>query len=198
MKKYKYDRIGILAEQLEIAGINHQIINRIMEGGEEIHTKPGPEEKADWFRGAMIKMDKLLDIDTRKTIREGCACHMGGQKARACMKIVQENETLEERINAVSAKKYICGSVTLKEDGEIIACAEPGDRYYGKCVCLPGAKEPISITYCYCCGGHIKHHLQNALGCKLDGTVIASPLSSGGKYPCTFSFRVAGVVDEKS
>ncbi len=190
MKKYKYNRIGILAEQLEIAGIEQNIIDRIMEGGEEIGAKPAPEIKADWFRGAMKKMDKLIDIETRKVIREGCACCLGGQKEKACKKIVQEYESVEERIKAVSAKKYICGAVVLKENGEIITCAEPDNKYYGKCVCLPGAKEPISITYCYCCGGHIKHHLQTALGCELDGTVVASPLSSGGKHPCTFSFRI--------
>lgn len=190
MKKYKYSRIGTLAEQLEIAKIDQKIIDQIMEGGEDIRKKPSLEEKTDWFRRAMIKMDKLLDIETRIAVREGCACHLGGQKARACQKIVQENESLEERIKAVSGKKYICGSVIMKANGEIIACGNTDERYYRKCVCLPEAKEPLPITYCYCCGGHVKHHLQTALGRKLDGTVIASPLSSGGKKPCTFSFRI--------
>ena len=183
-------RVVRLAEQLEIAKINPEIIDRIMEGGENIRVKTSFEDKADWFRVAMNKMDELLDIENRKAIREGCACHLGGNKARTCNKIVQEYKSLEERINAVSAKYFICGRVTLKGNGEIIACPEPEDRYYGQCVCLPKSREPISITYCYCCQGHIKHHLQTALGYQLEGGVIASPLSSGGKYPCTYSFRV--------
>ncbi len=190
MKKSVDRRVARLAEQLEIAEIDRKIIDRIMEGGEDIRGKSSLEEAANWFRGAMNKMDELLNMETRKAVREGCACHLGGIKERTCAKIVQENESFEEKIRAVSAKKYICGNLTLKEDGEIIACADPDDRYYGKCVCLPGAKEPISITYCYCCQGHIKHHLQTALGCELEGGVIASPLSSGGKYPCTYSFRI--------
>jgi hypothetical protein len=80
--------------------------------------------------------------------------------------------------------------VTLQEDGQILVQFAPeGLPHYG-CVCLRKAKEPISITYCYCCGGHIKHHLQIALGCKLECQVRSSALSSGGKKPCSFLFRI--------
>jgi hypothetical protein len=190
MVNYRYHLIGKLAKRLKIAEIDNEIIDQIMEGGKEIRKKPSLEEKTDWFRGAMAKMDKLLDIETRKTVREGCACYLGGQQARAAKKIAQECESLEERIKAVNDLKYICGSVTMKPNGDIIACGDTHTRYFRKCVCLPEAKAPLSITYCYCCGGHVKHHLQTALGRKLDGTVIASSLSSGGKKPCTFRFRI--------
>ncbi len=39
-------------------------------------------------------------------------------------------------------------------------------------------------------GGHVKHHLQIALGRKLVGTVRSSALSSAGKKPCAFVFAV--------
>jgi hypothetical protein len=190
LKKSTDRRILKLTEQLEIAEIDPEIIDRIMEGGEDIRVKTSFEDKADWFRVAMNKMDESLDIEIRKSIREGCACHLGGNKARTCNKIVQEYKSLEERIDAVSAKYFICGRVTLKENGEITACPEPEDRYYGQCVCLPKSRKPISITYCYCCQGHIKHHLQTALGCKLAGGIVTSPLSSGDKKPCTYKFRI--------
>ena len=80
-------------------------------------------------------MDKLIDIETRKAVREGCACYLGGQKARACRKIMEENESLEERIEAVNKLKYICGSVEMKPNGEIIACGDTDLRYFRKCVC---------------------------------------------------------------
>ena len=82
MKKYKDSHIGKLAEQLDIAGIDKEIIDKIMDGGTDISAKSAPEEKADWFRGAMDKMDKLIDIETRKVIREDCACCLGGRPAR--------------------------------------------------------------------------------------------------------------------
>ncbi len=39
------------------------------------------------------------------------------------------------------------------------------------------------------CGGHVKHHLQIALGRDVESAVRSSALSSGGKRPCAFSFR---------
>lgn len=190
MKKSVDRRIAKLAEQLEVAQIDRDIIRQIMEGGEAFGKSAGSAEIAEWFRGAMIRMNKLLDMAKRKAVREGCACHLTGQKLRICEKIVRENKSLEERIKAVNAKNYICGTLTMNDNGEIIACARPDDRYYRHCVCLPKAQKPLSITYCYCCGGHIKYHLQIALGHKLDGGVVTSPLSTGGKSPCTFSFRI--------
>jgi len=77
----------------------------------------------------------------------------------------------------------------MGENGEILVRFAPEglDRY--RCVCLPKAEKPLPITYCYCCGGHVKHHLQIALGRNLDCTVLSSALSSAGQRPCKFSFR---------
>ncbi len=191
MKNYEYHRIGRLAEQLELAKIDRDIIYSIMEGGEGILRKTSPEKKADWFRVAMLRMNKLLDNETRKVVREGCACCLGGQRLKISKAIAQENESLEDRIKAANEAKLVFGnSVTMAENGEILVRFFPEGLARYRCVCLPQAKEPISITYCYCCGGHVKHHLQNALGRNLDCTVLSSALSSGGKRPCTFRFRI--------
>ncbi len=189
MKKSVDRRVLKLAEQLEVAKIDHNMTSQILEGSERIDKSATLEEITDWFREAILKMNKLLDLETRMAIREGCACCLGGRKLKTCQKIVQEYKSLEDRIKAVSDKKYVCGSVMMTDNGEIIACGDD-ERYKNKCVCLPMAKKPLSITYCYCCGGHIKHFLQIALGRKLEGNVIKSPLSSGNKYPCTFRFKV--------
>ena len=69
MKNYEYHRIGHLAEQLGIAGIDQEIIDQIMEGGDDILRSTKSEKKADWMREAMIRMNKLLDNETRKAVR---------------------------------------------------------------------------------------------------------------------------------
>ncbi len=189
MKNYEYHRIGHLAEQLEIAEIDQEIIDQIMEGGENILRKTSPEKKADWMRGAMIRMNKLLDIETRKAVREGCACCLGGRRLKISKGIAKENESLEERIKAANEAHYV-GSIKMQENGEILAQFDLQKAPPYRCYCLPQAKEPLPITYCYCCGGHVKHHLQIALGRELDCTTRSSALSSGGKKPCTFSFRI--------
>src|SRR4030042_6105243 len=189
MKNYEYHRIGELAKQLETAKVDRKAMNQIMEGGEDILRKTSPEKKADWMRVAMLRMNKLLDIETRKTVREGCACCLGGRRLKTSQAIVRENESLEARIEAANKANYV-GSVTMTENGEIIARFDLQKSAPYHCYCLPQAKEPLPITYCYYCGGHVKHHLQIALGRQLDCTTRSSALSSGGKFPCTFSFKI--------
>ena len=191
MKTYEYHRIGHLAEQLDNAKIDQEIIDRIMEGGDEILRKTSPEKKADWMREAMLRMNKHLDSKTRNAVREGCACCLGGQRLKISQGIAAENESLEARIAAANNEPFVFGdSVTMTDDGEIRVRFFPEGLEHYRCVCLPKADKPISITYCYCCGGHVKHHLQNALGRELDGTARSTALSSGGKKPCTFTFRI--------
>jgi hypothetical protein len=189
MERYDYHRIKELAQRLKEAGIGRETLNQIMEGGEEIRRGTKPEKKAEWMRGAMIKMNRLLDKETRQTVREACACCLGGKRLKTSKGIAQENDTLKTRIRAANEANYV-GSVEMIETGEIVVRFAPEglDRY--RCVCLPKAEKPVPITYCYCCGGHVRHHLQIALGRELDCTVRSSALSSGGRRPCTFSFEI--------
>jgi len=60
-------------------------------------------------------------------------------------------------------------------------------------VCLRGAQEPVSGTYC--CGVHIKHHLQIAPGRPLAVKLRSSALSSGGERPCAFYFSPTDQAD---
>jgi hypothetical protein len=191
MKNYEYHRIGELARQLEIAKVDREIIDLIMEGGEEILRSTKPEKKADWMREAMLRMNKLLDFEIRKTVREGCACCLGGRRLQISKGIAQKNDSLEDRIKAANEAKFVFGhSVTMLENGLVLVCFAPNNLDHYRCVCLPKAEKPLPITYCYCCGGHVKHHLQIALGHELDCTLRSSALSSGGKKPCTFSFKI--------
>jgi hypothetical protein len=191
MKKYEYHHISKLAEQLEVAGIDREIINQIMEGGEDILRKTSPEKKADWLRVAMIRMDELLDLPTRKAVREGCACRVGRSTSKVSQAVARDNDTLEARIVAQNKLFMVFGgSVCMQENGEIMARFAPEGLERYRCSCIPKAEKPISVTYCYCCGGAVKHHLQISLGLKLDCTVLSSALSSGSNKPCIFSLRI--------
>jgi hypothetical protein len=191
MKTYEYGKIGVLAENLEKAGVAPEIIAQIMEGGADIRQSMTPEKKAGWLREAMQRMNQLLDRETRQAVREGCACCLGGKREKLSKAIAKQHETLEERIKAANETKFVFGhSVTLQEDGRVLVSFFPEGREHYRCACLGDVKEPLPITYCYCCGGHVKHHLQNALGREMSVTVRSSALSSGGKHPCTFLFTL--------
>ena len=185
MKNYEYRRIGELATQLENAEVERGIIDQIMEGGTDILRKTSAEKKADWIRGAMFRMNKLIPMTVRKAVREGCACCLGGKRLKMSESIASQNTTLEERIKAANAANYV-GGVTLQDDGEIIVRFNPDSPPPYRCYCLPQARKPLPITYCFCCRGHVKHHLQIALGRELDCTTISSALASGWQKPCAF------------
>ena len=191
MKKYEYHRIGELAKQLAEAKVETEIIDQIMEGGKDILRKTSPEKKADWMREGMLRMNKLLDLKTRKAVREACACRLTGRPLRASQAIAREYKSLEDRIKAANkAISVFGGCVRMQENGEVLMRFAPEGLDHYRCACLPGADKPLPVTYCFCCGGHVKYHLQISLGRELDYTIRSTVLSSSGKLPCTFSLHI--------
>ena len=191
MADYEYGRIKVLAAKLEQDGVSREVMDEIMAGGELIRRNTSPEKKADWLRCAMSRMDALIEPKTRYSIREACACCLGGKREEISKGIAKTHESLEDRIMAANEARFVFGhSVTMQDDGKVLVSFAPEGLEHYRCVCLPKAKESVSITYCYCCGGHVKHHLQNALGRKVSCTVRTSALASSGKLPCTFLFSI--------
>ncbi len=191
MNNYEYHHIGELATQLGKAGIKQETIDKIMEGGENILRKTSPAKKADWMREAMLRMNKILDLKTRKAVREACACRLTGRPLKASQAIARENKSLEDRIKAVNkAFSVFGGCVRMQENGEVLVRFAPEGLGHYRCACLRGADKPLPVTYCFCCGGHVKYHLQISLGRELDYAIRSTALSSGGKLPCTFSLRI--------
>lgn len=191
MKNYEYQRIGRLAKQLLEGEVEAGIIDQIMEGGDSILRKTSPARKADWMREAMIRMDKLLDLKTCRTVREACACRLTGRPLKASQKIARENKSLKDRIKAADqAFSVFGGCVRMQESGEVLVRFSPEGLDHYRCPCLPGADRPLPVSYCFCCGGHVKYHLQISLCRKLEYTIRSTVLSSGGKFPCIFSFRI--------
>ncbi len=191
MENFEYGRFRVLAERLAEAGVDPEITDRILAGCESIRKTDKPEKKAEHMRVVMDRMDDLLDAQTRHAVREACACCLGGKRIEISKGIAKAHDTLEKRIKAANEAKFVFGhSVTLQQDGRILVMFAPEGLESYRCVCLRHPKKLMSITYCYCCGGHAKHHLQTALGRKLSCAVRSSALASGGKEPCTFLFSI--------
>jgi hypothetical protein len=167
-----------------------EIAERIMQGADAMHQSSEPETKAAWMGEVMRRMDELLDEDTRHAVREACACCLGGKRLRESKAVAASGLDFEGKVRAMDQCGVVC-NVALQEDGSLSVRFAPEGLPSYRCPCLPKAKEPLPITYCYCCGGHVKHHLQTALGRKLECTVRTSVLASGGKEPCTFEFKLS-------
>jgi len=193
MRKYEYGRIDVLARKLGEAGVVSETIEAIMEGGERVLRGTSPEKKAEWMRECMARMDSLLEQKTKRSVRESCACCLGGKRLEMSKAIARVGGGLAERIAAANQARLVFGnSVEMQEDGRILVRFAPEGLPEYKCGCMPKSRKPVSKTYCYCCGGHVKHHLQIALGENLECEVRSSALSSGGRRPCSFLFTISG------
>lgn len=188
---YEYGRIEQLYNKLVEYGVAEDVINEIVEGGEAIKKTAKPEKKAEWFKNAMDRMDRLLPEKERLEIRENCACSLGGKRLQLSRQIAKDYDSIEDRIIAANKTGYVFGKGVKQEaDGTLTVSFFEDNQEEYQCVCLRKASTPISETYCYCCGGHIKHHLQIALGHTLSCKLISSALSSGGKKNCKFSYTI--------
>ena len=166
----------------------------ILAGYESLTDRAKKEARAAFFIQAMKRMDALLDSQTCHDIRDACACSKGGWRLKAAQKVAREyaDRSLEEKLQALGQVTHM-GKPVLNEDGTITA--HIGDQGGFECPCpvFHGLhlQEPVSITYCYCCGGHFRFHYQVALGKKLrTKAVLSSALESCRTKPCRFVYEI--------
>ncbi|MHB0877607.1 MAG: DUF6144 family protein [Anaerolineae bacterium] len=191
MAAKEFHRIRALRRELAKAKVPQEAIDRITEGGEAVLDDSPAAAKATWMAEAMRRMDALLDYDTRRKVREGCACCLGSKRGDLMKAVARQGGSLEERIAAASEAKLVFPmGVQLQDDGRILVRFGPEGPATFDCPCIRQSPERISITYCQCCGGHVKHHLQTALSCKLDCEAQTSVLASGGQDVCSFLLTV--------
>ena len=169
-----------IKKALENNNINEKIIKSIIGDGEIL--------------GVITRLDEMPDKDLARRVLEACACSAKTSKSRD--KASKEygkkmaGKTLEEKIDGLGEINLAC--VTLNNDNTLTV------KFYweidGKKMCSCGeirgeTPEKIPKIYCYCCAGHFRHHLQNALGINLAAAeIISSPINSLGEDPCEINF----------
>jgi hypothetical protein len=176
--------------------IEPSLVAQIMHGYEKISDSSSKELRAAFFRRAMELVDQQLEVETRRDLRDACACSKSGWRLKAVQKVAKEyaGRTLEEKIAALNQVTHM-GKPVLHPDGTIIAGI--GDQGGFPCPCPVFGElknpEPVSKTYCYCCAGHFRFHYQIALGIRLvTKTVISSALASRSQETCRFVYEIIG------
>jgi hypothetical protein len=174
--------------------IDEEIIAEIFREYPTIHDKVEKDKRAAFFIRAVERMDALLEPETCHAIRENCACSKEGWRLKAVQKLNREYEgrSLLEKIQALNQVTHM-GKPVLNEDGTITARIGDNGGFPCPCPVFDGVSldRPVSITYCYCCAGHFRHHYQIALGMKLAiKTVLSSALESCGERPCRFVYEI--------
>ena len=190
--KYEFSKIALLDKSLKKNGIDESTIKTIMESGEKIKSTSSPAVKSKWCCNAMDKMDELLDKKAIQKIREDCACCLGGKREKICREINCNFKTAEERIAAINETHYVFGNeIKISGKGKYEVAFFDEAALPNRCVCMKGARitKIWSNNWCYCCGGHVKHHLETVLGKKVKVKILSSALTSMGKKNCRFELR---------
>jgi len=185
--EYEYGKIERLSESMIKNNVPKKIYASIMKNGELIKKTSKNKEKAQWFFTAMNNMDQLLDSAIKQKVREDCACCLSGKRQTLCRKVNKEYLTTEDRIKAINDTHYVFGNeIKVIGKGKYKVSFFSEDQQIKKCVCIKDLEGKMSKTYCLCCGGHVKHHLETVLGVPLKVKTISSSLSSEGKQNCRF------------
>jgi len=178
--------IDKLSDSLENAKIDKEICRKILQDWDRLSRKPKPAERAVWMKKVIDRMDSLLEEEIRFKIREDCACCVssGTKRIKTMKKLIKENPDLESFVIAVQDSGFLGALVELKENSIYATFG------VGHCVCtgINAAKEPVSITYCHCCKGHVIKLLEAAFKKPLRGEVLTSCIS--GSDDCRFAIHL--------
>lgn len=150
-----------------------------------------------------IRMETLLDPDTVYQILDASACGTSKKELNGIKRIAADS--LQERIDAMAhVGDFHAGwNVRLSNDDTITAGWTIQEKGAYACVCSAAVnkKQKVSdlahgdrvmpLTYCFCCAGHCRRHLEKLLGVGLKTKeVVSSPIHSGGQKPCAFIFEI--------
>lgn len=157
------------------------------------------EESYITQRIAIVKqMDKLMSKEQRLAVMEKQGCCITGKPAAAHSEFGKKykDKSLSERLALYdemdTSHKPPC---RLNDDGTLSVFWSHGQQGNYVCVCGNIKKLPkpvnVSLTYCGCCGGHVRQNLQKSLGVKLKlKEIVSSPISSNGEKHCEFLFEI--------
>lgn len=172
-----------LRDSLRQAGVSSEASRQILAGCERLRSGAKPEQKAEWYRGAIQQMDKLLDETTRIRVPEKCACSLTPFRLKPMARLRRAHPNLDVLLAAVQKSRLMGADVKRRGSKVHIRFGT------SSCVChaIRASKEPVSITYCHCCKGHLMGLLEAAFGEPVRMDVIETHIS-GGK-DCRFVFH---------
>jgi len=146
----------------------------------------------------MSKMDALLSNEQRLLIMQELGCCKTGMGPKAHRAFGQENreKTLAEKVAILNETKMPHRApCRLNDDGTLSVYWGSGGKEKRDCPCgyirkLPESFE-VPLTYCGCCGGHIRHNYQKSLGVNLRlKEIVSSSSNSNGEKRCEFLYEV--------
>ena len=158
----------------------------------------------------ITRMENTLDSDMMYHSLDSCACLGGKEYLKKCERIGKElaGKSLNDKILHLNSKILASESITLNNDGTLTAVMVYKNNDMYSCVCSAAVSKGIKVSdlarsknnpdernmplsYCLCCAGSFRRHLQIMLNIKLKTKIIiSSPINSRGEKPCEFVFEL--------
>jgi len=181
---------GIEFSIAHFAGVEKK--NKVFEGKklEEIYVYD-PTVKARWVKGAMERLDALVDERTRKQIMGYCGAMcaaMWRKNMEDAKQKLKERGNLDEYLNAEG----------IPREGDVIYSTYTPYKDGRRCYCLGNglpAEETMSPTYCLCGTGHAKAFWEGVLERPVKVELLQSALS--GAKECKFAVHLVEKAPEE-
>jgi len=188
-------RVDGIKKSLLKRGFDESAIKDITRGGNLVHV--------------IEQMEQALDVDTLREILDSHACSGGKEYLTQMKKIGKEisDKTLCEKITHVNSISSAEENIILNKDNTLSVKWAFGNNGKYRCLCSAAVKKGIKVSdlslsntdsdcimplsYCYCCAGSGRRHLQLQLGIELrTKEVVSTPINSSGTKPCEFVFEI--------
>jgi len=176
-----------------LAGV--EFSRQVMEGSDKITEKTDKKVIALWIKGAMERLDSLVDEKTRSQIMENCGANCAAINNRVIERGKAKRKKFKTNDEFLAAEILKPNPGTrLVQEGNIIyqfytpkAFSRPMRCYCGLLRGLPEGTN-ISSTYCNCSKGFVKKYWETILGQPVTVELLQSAVS--GASECKFAIHL--------
>ena len=194
MSKTKHGMLVSIEKNVEaLAG--ETVSKKVMEGSDGITEKIDKRKIAEWVRGAMERLDAMVDGETKIQIMENC----GRNCADVNKKVVERAKLRRKKFGSLDEfleaeqKKPMAGTRLVRKGNMLYQFYTP--RAFTRpmrCYCsllrgLPN-EETVSKTYCHCSKGFVKKFWESVLERPVKVDLMQSAVS--GADECEFAIHL--------
>ncbi len=192
----KTEKHGAIKEMEEIIDrfAGETIRKKVMKGSEKMTEQmDDSEEMAKWVKGAMDRLDALVDEKIRIQIMENCGYKCAEMNRGAIDEAIAKRRKYKNVDEFLEAEQQNPMKGTkLAREGNILYQIYRPQELGVTCYCslvrgLP-ADEKLSLTYCHCSKGFVKKLWESVLERPVKVELIQSVVS--GASECKFAIRL--------
>jgi predicted hydrocarbon binding protein len=168
------------------------IMKEVMVGSEEMTEQmDGSEEISRWVKGAMDRLDALVDEGTRVQIMENCGYKCAEMNSGAIDEAIARRKKFKNVDEFLEAEQRNPTKGTrLVREGDVLYQFYMPQSLGVRCFCslVNATEEKISLTYCHCSKGFVKKLWESVLKRPVEVELIQSVMS--GSEECKFAIHL--------